>query len=68
VVAVALCLGVRPWCIHAFLYILPSRNFPVSLWLNSGIIWLKMSMRSVRDQEPAERSERMRVSKCSSLA
>jgi hypothetical protein len=42
-------------------YILPSKNVPVSVWLNSGIIVLNKSIKSSRAHEPAERSERMQV-------
>jgi len=37
-------------------YILPSRNLPVSLWLNSGIIKLNRSINSERTHSPFFRS------------
>jgi hypothetical protein len=40
-------------------YILPSRNLPVSLWANSGMVALKRSISSARVQRPRERMARI---------
>ena len=51
-----------------FSYILLSRNLPVSLWANSGMVALKRSMRLARVQVPRARMVEIDDSKRSSVA